>query len=238
MLVSTSLSRSTERKSVLPNGSPATGTGFINIDTMANQLHYNITFSGLWLGRDDGSDPLGFRPCSVNAGIIHTLPLGAAPKIGVFNYSQAQEADILNAVSPYVNIHSVNFPNGEDPGPDRPGSATPCPSPSSAPTMNKPSRWKLSWEQTRGGRPRVVAGIRRIFLSQVGRGLGSAIDVPSSRLPSEGRASARPSLSRLTPNALKARPLLHPRYGDIRIFFPLQARFRRLRRNMELIVAS
>ena len=121
---------------VPPNGSPATGTGFINIDTMANQLFYNITFSGLG-SAETMAHIHGFAPPSVNAGIIHTLPLGN-PKIGVFNYSQAQEADILNGLS-YVNIHSVNFPNGEIRG-QIAGSATPCPSPSSPPAMNKPSR--------------------------------------------------------------------------------------------------
>jgi hypothetical protein len=92
-------------------------------------LFYNITFSGLG-SAETMAHIHGFAPPGVNAGIIHTLPLGS-PKNGVFNYSQAQEADILNGLS-YVNIHSVNFPNGEIRG-QIAGSATPCPSPSSPP---------------------------------------------------------------------------------------------------------
>ena len=55
-----------------------------------------------------------------------------SPKIGVFNYSQAQEANILNGLS-YVNIHSVNFPNGEIRG-QIAGSTTSCPTPTPTPT--------------------------------------------------------------------------------------------------------
>ena len=115
---------------VPPNGSAATGTGFININTATNQLFYNITFSGLG-SAETMAHIHGFAPPGVNAGIIHTLPLGS-PKNGVFNYSQADEANILSGLS-YVNIHSVNFPNGEIRG-QIAGSATPCPSPSSPPT--------------------------------------------------------------------------------------------------------
>lgn len=93
-------------------------------------MHYNITFSGLG-SAETMAHIHGFAPPTVNAGIIHTLPLGN-PKIGVFNYSQAQEAGILNGLT-YVNIHSVNFPNGEIRG-QISGSSTPCPSPSSPPT--------------------------------------------------------------------------------------------------------
>jgi outer membrane protein assembly factor BamB len=95
---------------VPPTGSAGTGTGTIDVNTVTNQLSYNITFSGLG-SAETMAHIHGFAPPGMNAGIIHTLPLGTT-KVGVFNYSQAQEADILNGLS-YVNIHSVNFPNGE-----------------------------------------------------------------------------------------------------------------------------
>jgi hypothetical protein len=95
---------------VPPNASAGTGTGTIDVNTVTNQLSYNITFSGLG-SAETMAHIHGFAPPGMNAGIIHTLPNGS-PKIGVFNYTEAQEANILNGLS-YVNIHSVNFPNGE-----------------------------------------------------------------------------------------------------------------------------
>src|SRR5204863_7688459 len=95
---------------VPPNGSAATGSASIEVNTLLNRLGYNITFSGLG-SAETMAHIHGFAPPGMNAGIIHTLPLGS-PKIGVFNYAEADEANILNGLS-YVNIHSVNFPNGE-----------------------------------------------------------------------------------------------------------------------------
>ena len=110
---------------VPPNASLGTGTGTIDVNTVTNQLSYNITFSGLG-SAETMAHIHGFAPPGMNAGIIHTLPNGS-PKIGVFNYSDAQEANILNGLS-YVNIHSVNFPNGEIRG-QISGPTLPCPSP-------------------------------------------------------------------------------------------------------------
>ena len=110
---------------VPPNGSLGTGTGTIDVNTVTNQLSYNITFSGLG-SAETMAHIHGFAPPGMNAGIIHTLPNGS-PKIGVFNYSDAQEANILNGLS-YVNIHSVNFPNGEIRG-QISGPTLPCPTP-------------------------------------------------------------------------------------------------------------
>jgi flagellar hook assembly protein FlgD len=47
----------------------------------------------------------------VNGGIVFTLPLDS-PKIGVWNYSQALESDIL-AGNIYANVHSSLSPTGE-----------------------------------------------------------------------------------------------------------------------------
>jgi outer membrane protein assembly factor BamB len=125
---------------VPPNGSAGTGTGTIDVDQVTNQLSYNITFSGLG-SAETMAHIHGFAPPGMNAGIIHTLPAGN-PKIGVFNYAEAQEANILGGLS-YVNIHSVNFPNGEIRG-QIAGTTLACPTPSPTPTatatVTRPAR--------------------------------------------------------------------------------------------------
>ncbi len=110
---------------VPPTASAATGTGVIEVNTVANTLTYNITFSGL-SSAETMAHIHGFGGTGQNAPIIHTLPLGS-PKIGVFNYSEAQEFFILNNLS-YVDIHSVNFPDGEIRG-QISGPTTPCATP-------------------------------------------------------------------------------------------------------------
>jgi outer membrane protein assembly factor BamB len=114
---------------VPPNGSLGTGTGIIDVNTVTNQLSYNITFSGLG-SAETMAHIHGFAAPGSTAGIIHTLPLGS-PKIGVFNYSQADEASILNGLS-YVNIHTVNFSAGEIRG-QIAGPTTTCSSPTPTP---------------------------------------------------------------------------------------------------------
>jgi outer membrane protein assembly factor BamB len=122
-----------QAQEVPPTGSAATGSGTIDVDTVANTLSYNITFSGLG-SAETMAHIHGFAPPGSNAGIIHNLPLGS-PKIGVFNYAQVDEANILNGFS-YVNIHSVNFPNGEIRG-QIAGPTTPCstPTPTATPSL-------------------------------------------------------------------------------------------------------
>ncbi len=93
-----------------PNGSTATGTATLTLDTAANTLTYNIVFSGLTSAElfahiHGAADP------GVPAGIKHVLPMGS-PKIGTWNYMEADEADILGGRM-YINIHSSMFSGGE-----------------------------------------------------------------------------------------------------------------------------
>ena len=96
-----------------PSGTGATGTGFgtFVIDTQANTLRYHIRISGLssaeMAAHIHGMDPHG----SAATGVIHHMPFGS-PKIGVWNYAEAQEGSILAGLT-YVNIHTTNFRNGE-----------------------------------------------------------------------------------------------------------------------------
>lgn len=96
---------------VPPTASPATGSGTFTIDTNANTLSFNITTSGLTGGAETGAHIHGPAASGVNAPIVFALPLGAS-KIGVWNYPEAMEADIL-AGRTYVNVHTLLFPNGE-----------------------------------------------------------------------------------------------------------------------------
>ncbi len=120
---------------VPPNGSTATGSAAITIDTAANTLSYNITFSGL-SAAETAAHIHGFAPSGANAGVLHALPAGS-PKIGVYSYNQADEANILAGLT-YINIHSANFSGGEIRG-QIAGTPGACPTPTPSATPITPS---------------------------------------------------------------------------------------------------
>ncbi len=93
-----------------PNASPATGSATLVLDTAANTLSYNIMYSGL-VATETAAHIHGFAPPGMPAGVLHPLPAGN-PKIGVWNYSEAQEANIIAGLT-YINIHTMSFPGGE-----------------------------------------------------------------------------------------------------------------------------
>lgn len=95
---------------VPPNASPASGSASCVVDTDANTLSYNITFSGL-VAAQTAAHFHGFAAPGVNAGVLHGLTLGS-PVIGVWNYTEAQEANILAGLT-YINVHTQAFPGGE-----------------------------------------------------------------------------------------------------------------------------
>jgi cysteine-rich repeat protein len=92
------------------NAQPGTGTGTFTMDTVANTLSFNITFSGLG-SAEIAAHIHGFAGPGVPAGILFPLP-GGSPKVGVWPFLAAQQANITAGLT-YVNIHSVNFPGGE-----------------------------------------------------------------------------------------------------------------------------
>ncbi len=94
----------------VPTNSLGTGSGTFTIDTNGNTLSFNIAFSGL-SGPETVSHIHGPALPGQNAGILFLLPLGS-PKVGVWNYPQAQESNITSGLT-YVNIHSTIFPAGE-----------------------------------------------------------------------------------------------------------------------------
>jgi Cu/Zn superoxide dismutase len=95
---------------VPPVATTAFGSGRFIVDTDAKTVTYHISFTGL-SSAESGAHIHGAADPGVNAGIKHNLGTGN-PKVGVWNYDPADEADIL-AGRMYVNIHSVNHPGGE-----------------------------------------------------------------------------------------------------------------------------
>ena len=108
------------------NASTATGAGTAIVDTTANTLTYHLTFSGL-TGSETGAHIHGFAAPGANATVLTPLPAGS-PKDGVWNYSQAQEAQILAGLT-YFNVHSGGFPGGEIRGQIVPLTPVPATSP-------------------------------------------------------------------------------------------------------------
>ncbi|MCA0354061.1 MAG: CHRD domain-containing protein [Chloroflexi bacterium] len=115
---------------VPPSGSNATGGGTVDVDTVNNILSYNLSYQGL-SGTETAAHIHGFAPRGGNAGVLVGLSTGS-PKVGIFNYSEAQEANIL-AGQAYVNIHTDNFPGGEIRG-QIDGATINCPPPTATPT--------------------------------------------------------------------------------------------------------
>jgi hypothetical protein len=95
---------------VPPNPSLGVGTVHASVDTQANTLAFDITFTALGAAETDAHIH-GPAPAGVSAGIKFPLPLGNK-KVGVWNYAQSDEANILAGLM-YVNIHSANFTAGE-----------------------------------------------------------------------------------------------------------------------------
>lgn len=99
-----------DKQEVPPTTSPAIGGGQFLIDTSANTVTYRIAFVGL-TAAETAAHIHGPADPGTNGGVLVNLPAGS-PKTGVWNYIEAQEADIL-AGKTYVNIHSGAFPGGE-----------------------------------------------------------------------------------------------------------------------------
>ena len=92
------------------NGSPGRGTAVFRMDPAANTIDYQMTFEGL-TAAETAAHIHGFAAPGSNAGLLVTLPPGAH-KTGVWNYAEADEANILAGLT-YVNIHSTAFTAGE-----------------------------------------------------------------------------------------------------------------------------
>lgn len=94
-----------------PTFTGAMASGTLTMDTNVNTLSYNIVISIPPPSGEISSHIHGFAPPGTPAGIKHTLPNGS-PKIGVWNFVEADEASIIADLT-YVNIHSNAFLGGE-----------------------------------------------------------------------------------------------------------------------------
>ena len=100
------------RQETTANASTAQGAGRFIIDTNANTVTYRIVYGGL-LGTESAAHIHGSATSvpGVNGGVLTALPAGN-PKIGVWNYTEAQEPMILGGLC-YANIHSSVAGGGE-----------------------------------------------------------------------------------------------------------------------------
>ena len=89
---------------------PATGTAIFSVDTEANTVTYNITYSGL-VGVEVAAHIHGLAPAGDNTGVLFGL-LPDSPKTGTWGYDESMEEAILGGQT-YINIHSDMYPSGE-----------------------------------------------------------------------------------------------------------------------------
>jgi CHRD domain len=115
-----------------------TGLGTFVMDTCANTLSFNVTFTGLSCAPESAAHIHGFAPAGVPAGILFALP-GGSPKVGMWSFLESQEANIVGGLT-YVNIHGTTCCTGgeirgqilQDAGQPTPG---PCPTVTPTPTL-------------------------------------------------------------------------------------------------------
>jgi hypothetical protein len=98
------------RQEVPPVASAGLGAGRFVIDTDANTVTYRIVFAGMATG-ETAAHIHGPAAQGVGGGVLFALAPGN-PKVGVWNYAEGLEADIL-AGRTYANIHSAANPGGE-----------------------------------------------------------------------------------------------------------------------------
>ena len=95
---------------VPPTGSTATGSGSVIVDTEANTLSYDLTYSGFSTS-ETAAHIHGFSLPGVSSGVLVPIPAGLH-KVGVWNFAEGQQASILAGLT-YFNIHSTAFGGGE-----------------------------------------------------------------------------------------------------------------------------
>jgi plastocyanin len=88
----------------------ASGNGTILLDTRANKLYYYLSYQNL-SSAESVAHFHGPAALGSNAPPLITIASGQ-PKQGVWEYTDAQESQILGNLV-YVNIHTINNPAGE-----------------------------------------------------------------------------------------------------------------------------
>lgn len=93
-----------------PVTTDATGTATVIVDTVINRLSYSIMFSGL-SSAQTLAHIHGYSARGVASAPVHDISLGNSV-VGFWDYPEDAEADILAGLT-YINIHTVDFGNGE-----------------------------------------------------------------------------------------------------------------------------
>jgi len=91
--------------------SPATGAGWLELDTETNTIEWSIIYSDL-TSQPAAAHFHGPAPAGVNAGAQVTLDHTTNPMIGSAQITAQQQDDLLNDLW-YVNIHTSTYPQGE-----------------------------------------------------------------------------------------------------------------------------
>jgi hypothetical protein len=92
-----------------PNNSTATGSAVVLVNTNANTLDYNLTFSGL---TPNMAHIHGFSAPGVSSGVVHNLPGLTSPQMSQWGFAEGDQANILAGLS-YFNLHTAAFGGGE-----------------------------------------------------------------------------------------------------------------------------
>jgi hypothetical protein len=95
---------------VPPNATTGIGSGCFVLDLTAMTLDYQIEFTGLSSSETEAHIH-GFAGPGATAPVLYQLPLGS-PITGTIAVTSAEAQGMVNGQT-YVNIHTVNNPNGE-----------------------------------------------------------------------------------------------------------------------------
>jgi len=98
----------TPAQEVPPNGSAASGTANVQLDTSTNTLSWTVSWTGMTATAAHFHGP---APAGVNAGIMVGIS-PANPSIGSTALDASDAADVLAGLT-YVNVHSAAFPGGQ-----------------------------------------------------------------------------------------------------------------------------
>jgi hypothetical protein len=100
-------------KEKIPNNVPATGTATLEFDTISKVAHYTINYEGLSsppikVHLHGPAEPGTTKPAVLDEHTDHAT----SPVRGTVTLTDTQIAE-LEAGKLYVNVHSVNYPDGE-----------------------------------------------------------------------------------------------------------------------------
>ncbi len=182
------------RQETTANLSTAQGAGRFVIDTDANTVTYRIVFGGL-LGTETSAHIHGSATSvpGSGGGLLTPLPLGN-PKVGVWNYTEAQEPFILGGLT-YANIHTSAAPSGEIRGQIVPFNALLDPAQETTPNSSTGKGWATATVDT-------AANTISYYISYAGlSGTVTGAHFHGSKLHATGGGSLKAALT-VTPSPM------------------------------------